>query len=405
MLSLLRQRNYALFLVGGFVSQVGSSMLIAALPYYVYAVSHSVAASGTAIVSEMIPGVLFNMTGGLFADRLPRKLGLALGNGTRGMLILPLLAVHGPSALWIVYLVGFANQTVAALTGPFGNAALPHIVQRDQLIPANGLLSALSSAAVLVGSPIGGWLLQQVGLSAVVLVDAVSFAAPTVAILLINVPLEEQRRRTVAEESRVRVVVRDFVQGWQYAWQHRIVRGVFLVTTANLLATGVFFVAFTPFVRHVLHGSALFYSLTLTLQGVSGIIGALIMGWVSKRAGPRTLVSGGLGSLGLMSLVEVLVARQPVTLATSLLIGPPSEFIGASQNALLQGSTEDAVRGRVSGAYGTTWSAALLVSTLLATVITDHVGIRAILICGSGILVLSSLVAMKALPAKMPKQS
>ena len=405
MLSLLRQRNYALFLSGGFVSQIGTYVLIAALPYYVYAVSHSVVASGTAVVSEILPGVLFNMAGGLFADRLPRKLALAMGNGTRDLLILPLLAVHGPSTLWIVYMVGFMNQTVAALAGPFGSAALPHIVQAGELTTANGLLSATSSTAVLVGSPLGGWLLQQAGLSAVVLVDSVSFAAPALATLLINVPLEERRRQSSSEGSHVRRLAWDFLRGWQYAWQHRLVRGVFLVTTTNLLATGIFFDAFAPFVRHVLHGSAEFYSWALTLQGVSGIAGALMMGSVSKRAGPRTLVSGGLISLGLMSLVEVLVARQPVMLGISLLIGPPSEFIGANQNSLLQASTEDAFRGRVSGAYGTTCSMTLLVSTSLTTVITDHIGIRAILVCGSAILVLSGLTAMKALPATMPNRS
>lgn len=383
------------------MSQLGSYALIAALPYYIYTTSNSVAGTGAAVVSEILPGVIFNTIGGVFADRLPRKLAMAAGNGLRAIVILPLLVVHGPSTLWIVYVVGFLNQAIGALAGPFGKAALPHVVRSDELVTANALFSAGSSTAVLVGSPLGGLLLQQAGLSAVVVVDAVSFVVPTAAILLIGVPLEDRRKQPRPAVGHIRQVVGELVSGWQYVWRHRIVAGLFLVTITNLLATGVFSVAFAPFVRHVLHGSAEFYSWSLTLQGLSGIAGALMMGRAAKLAGPRTLVSGGLISLGLMSLIEVLVVRQAVTLAVSLLIGPPSEFIGASQNALLQARTEDAYRGRVSGAYGTTWSATLLLSTVATTVITDRIGIRTVLIGGSLILVCAGLGAMRFLPRNL----
>jgi MFS family permease len=404
MFSLLRRRNFALLSLGGFLSSIGTYALLAALPYYVYATSHSVAASGTAVVSEMLPGVIFNMTGGVFADRLPRKLTMSVGNAARGVLILPLLAVHGPTTIWIVYVVGFLNQSVGAFAGPFGNAALPRIVPSSDLIRANGFLSAMSSTAMLVGSPIGGWLLQQWGVAAVVIVDAISFFVPTIAILLIDVPLEERREQESDRTKRIRRIASDFALSWRYAWHHRTVRGVFLVTVTNLLATGIFEVAFAPFVRHVLHGSPVFYSWALTLQGASGIAGALMMGAASKRAGPRALISGGLVSLGLMSIVEVVAVRQPVTLAVSLLVGPPAEAIGASQNALLQASVADAFRGRVLGARGTTWSATMLASTLTATLVTDRIGIRSILIGGGVLLMLSGLTALPTIPREMPVQ-
>jgi MFS family permease len=400
-LSLLRHRNYSLLFWSGLVSQIGSYALIAALPYYVYATSNSVAATGAAVLSEILPGVIFNTIGGVLADCLPRKLVMAAGNGLRGLIILPLLAVHGPSTLWIVYIVGFLNQSIAALAGPFGNAALPHVVRSEELVTANALFSAGSSTAVLVGSPLGGFLLQQAGLSAVVVIDGISFAAPAAAILLINVPLEDRRKQSSPGVGHVRQVVRELVLGWQYVLRNRVVAGVFLVTIMNLLATGVFSVAFAPFVRQIVHGSAVFYSWALTLQGLSGIVGALMMGWAAKLAGPRALVSRGLISLGLMALVEVLVARQTLTLAVSLLVGPPSEFIGASQNALLQARTGDAYRGRVSGAYGTTWSATLLLSTVTTTLITDQIGIRTVLIGGSLILVFAGLGAIRLLPQNL----
>jgi MFS family permease len=401
MLVLLRQRNYALVWSSSLISQIGTAALLAALPYYVYAISHSVAASGTAVVAELLPGVLFNTIGGLFADRLSRKLALALGNTVRAAIILPLIVVHSPSELWIVYLVGFVNQSVASLIGPFGSAALPHVVGRQDLTTANAALSAASSTALLLGSPLGGLLLQGVGLPAVVIVDAVSFIAPAIAILLVDVPLEDHRHRSVPTGRPVGTLLHDLLLGWRYVLQHPTVARVFLVTGISLLAFGIYQVAFAPFVRHVLHGSPAFYSWSLTLQGLSGIAGALVMGAVARRAGPRALVVGSLFTFGLTGLVEVLAVNKLVTLSISLVYGFPAEFNGASLNALLQASTEDAYRGRVSGAYGTVWSVATLLSATIATATTDLIGIRTILAVAGGLLILAG-AAGSLLPTQLP---
>lgn len=400
MLSLLRQRNYALLWSGGLISGTGTAMLVAALPYYVYATSHSVTASGTALFSEILPGVLFNTVGGVFADRLPRKMAMAAGNGGRGVLILPLFAVHGPSTLWIVYVVGLLNGTLAALAGPFGNAALPHFVRTEDLPAANAGFSAASSTAVLIGSPLGGALLQQVGLSAVVLIDAISFAVPTIAILMIDVPLEDRRREAPQGMTRPHPVG-DLLRGWRYVSRTPAVAGVFLVTIVNYLGAAVFFVAFAPFVRHILAGSAEYYSCAVTLTGVSGMAGALVMGAAGRRAGPRALAAGGLIFLGVIALVEVLAANRVLTLVISLLVGVPSEFVGASLNSLIQAGAEDAYRGRVYGTYATTTSLTLLLGTVFATLVADRLGIRAALIGGSLVLLLAGSIAMTVLPRKL----
>jgi hypothetical protein len=73
MLSLLRQRNYALLWSSALISGIDNYILIAALPYYVYAISGSTLASGATFVSETVPMVLFSSVGGIFADRWQRK--------------------------------------------------------------------------------------------------------------------------------------------------------------------------------------------------------------------------------------------------------------------------------------------------------------------------------------------
>lgn len=129
MLSVLRQRNFRRFWLAALISAVGDFVLLAALPYYVYATSGSALASAVAVVSETAPMLVFSNLGGVFADRWRRKPVMVACDGLRALCLLPLLAVHGGSTLWIVYVSGFLRASVGNFAGPFGGAAIPHVVE------------------------------------------------------------------------------------------------------------------------------------------------------------------------------------------------------------------------------------------------------------------------------------
>jgi len=351
-------------------------MMYAALPYYVYATSQSVTASGLALISEILPGALLNSVGGVYADRFRRKPVMALGNGLRGLIILPLLAVHGPSTFWIVYLTGFASASVAAFAGPFGSAALPHIVPEENLPAANAAFSVGSNVAVLLGSPLGGLLLQRVGLSAVVMIDAFSFLVPTITISLINVPLEDRSASGQDGPAKSGGALREWAEGWRYLHRTHWMFQLLLVAMLVFLGIGLLSVVMVPFVRHVLHGSPQFYSWVLTVQAASTIASGTLVGRASKAARPVSLVAVGLVVLGLLDLIAVSAARQPVLLATTVLSGFPVFLVSSNLMALFQSGATDAFRGRVYGTYATAIASMSLSGSTLATLLTDHLGIR-----------------------------
>jgi MFS family permease len=398
MLALLKKRNYALLWSGSLLSQIGTYMLMAALPYFVYQTAHSVTASGLTFVSEALPSVLCNTIGGVYADRLPRKAVLAAGNGVRGLLLLPLLAVHAPSTLWIVYVTGFLSSALAAFAGPFGNAALPHIVSSAELPAANGGFSLATNAAVLLGSPLGGIVLQRFGLAPVVAVDVVSFVAPTVSILLIDVPLQDQRTQESAGGAARPGVLREWLLGWAYARTTPLLVRLYTVAIPTFFASSVIGVVLVPFVRRVLGGSAEFYSWTLTGQALSSIAAAAVIGRVSRIVSPGRLLGASLLVLGVTAGVEVAAVAQPVTLAAAILLGFPILFVDVGLTTLLQAGTDDAYRGRVYGSYISTVALVSLTGAGLATAVTDHVGIRPVFALGGGLLAIAGLVAWRVLP-------
>lgn len=399
MIALLRQRNYALLWSGGLVSQIGTYILLAALPYFVYSTSHSVRAVGATIISETVPAMLFNTIGGAYADRLPRKVVMAAGNGIRGLVLLPLLAVHGSSTLWIVSMTGFVSAAIAAFAGPFGTAALPHIVRVADLPSANAAFASATYAAVLVGSPIGGFLLQRFGLPAVVLIDAVSFIIPTLAISLISVPLEERMATCEGAEAKRLHVFRAWILGWKYAYRTPLLFRLFTVAMPVFFGSALVGIVIVPFVRHVLGGSAEFYSWTLTLQAVSGIAAGFLIGRANQYAGRARLLAVSLMVVGFLDIIEVVAASQLVTLCVSAVLGIPILFAASNLTTILQTGTEDAYRGRVSGAYTTTIAFVSLLGSTFATLATDRAGIRLVFALGGLIFVASGAASLRILPS------
>lgn len=394
MLAVLRQRNFALLWSGGLLSQIGTAMFNAALPYFVYATSHSVMASGTALISETMPAVVLNSMGGVYADRLPRKLVMAAGNGVRGLILFPLVAVHDPSTLWIVYVTAFFSSSVASFAGPFGNAAIPHLVPADDLPAANGAFSAATSAATFIGAPLGGLLLQHFGLAAVVIVDCTSFLIPTVTISLITVPLEDAGRN--ASHDR-RHPLQEWRMGWVYVHRIRLLRFLFLTTVATYFANGIVGVVMVPFIRHVLHGSATFYSLILTITAVSGTIGGVVVGFINTRFSPAVLAASCIVLFGLSDVVVAVTANSAAMFVTSVAVGVLALIIVASLNTLLQTTTADHFRGRVSGAYTSAVALSGLGGSTVATLATDRLGIQLVLFLGGAIFVASGLLAWMTL--------
>jgi len=396
MLSLLRQRDYALLWWSALISGIGNFILIAALPYYVYSISGSTLASGATLMSETVPMVLFSSVGGIFADRWKRKRVIISSDWLRGLLLLPLLTVHSTASLWIVYVVAFLGSSVAHFAGPFGNAALPHVVREDELPSANAAFSAGGFLAVLIGSSLGALLLQHVGLGGVVLADAATFAFSALLISLIGIAFEGRTLEAsppISSGTRLGRAWRDWLIGVQFVLEQRWVSLVFLVMMLVFLGNSMVSVCLAPFVRHVLHGSAQIYAWTLTAQGIGGVVASLFIGSPTKRTPPERLLAWSIFSLGVLDMVIAVAQRVQVTVGAAFVAGVAVLFGIASMNTLVQAKVPDALRGRVSGAFLTASALMSLVGSLIASVWADRVGSRLMLGIGGAVFAVGGLTA------------
>ncbi|MDE9365244.1 MFS transporter [Luteipulveratus sp. YIM 133132] len=184
-----RDRMVQVWLLTAALSWFGDALFAVALAWTaVHLVSPALA--GLVVAVEMVPQALLVLVGGVLADRVdPRRL-LVLGHVGRAAVLVVgtvLWPQVGPSP---VVLVGVALSfgVIAGLTMPAGATLARQLVHVDDLATVSGWSQILGRLARLAGAPVGAVVVAQAGMGAAMLMDAVSFAAMAVLLLVVVRP-------------------------------------------------------------------------------------------------------------------------------------------------------------------------------------------------------------------------
>jgi MFS family permease len=384
----------------GSVSETGDWLLLIALPVYVLQLTGSALTTSTVLLLEVLATMLAGPLAGVLADRWDRRRLLIGGGLAQAVLLLPLLAVHGPGTLWIVYLVTAAEAVLGSVNDPVRQALLPATVASDELAGATAQLGIASNLARLVGGALGGLLLEAYGLTGVVLGDAATFVLAAALLTGWAVP-------PVQRPAQPAGVAREWLAGLAVIRGDRRLRGTVLVSALIQLAQGMFLVLFVLFVLRRLGGGGADVGLLRGVQAIGGIAGGLVLGAVARRIRPWVLAGTGALGFALVCLAiwngPALTTALPLYVALFVLVGLPIAAGNAGLITVALAATPDEYRGRMISTVITTGAAAQAAGTLLAGVLADPVGLLPLLDAHAAIAAVAGVVALVMLrPARRP---
>ncbi|MFC4359423.1 MFS transporter [Halobium salinum] len=189
MFALLRNREFARLLAGRLVTNAGDSLYYVAAMWLVYDLSGSPFYTGVAGFLVLAPQALQFLTGPL-VDRWPLRRTLVWTQVAQGLLVLliPLAAWVGALSHWVVLAVMPVVSMLNQFVYPAQSAALPRIVDDDELVAANSAFSFAYQGVDMAFTAAGGLLLVAVGGVALYLVDSVTFAAAALLFATLRVP-------------------------------------------------------------------------------------------------------------------------------------------------------------------------------------------------------------------------
>ena len=344
---LLSDRRRVLFFTGNAISAMGDDALLLALAVWVKELTGSTALAAIDMCAVSAAALLAPLTG-VVVDRVRRKPLLLSVYAVTAVLLLALLPVHRPTQVWLVIAVTFFYGLSGTITSGAQIALLKNLVPEELLGDANSLEQTLFQSARLITPALGVGLLARFGAPAVVWADIATFVIA--GLLLAAVRIDEprpERSPGVAEERESRVS--QLTAGFRYLAGHPVLRAVTVADAVAFLIIGMF----VPFGLQVitvgLHHAPSYLAVLITVQSVSGALGAMVGGRLARRIGDVRLTVLGLAGFAL-SCPFFAVPSTPVVLGAIMLLGCslPWFFIGAS--TLLQKAMPLDMVGRVSGA-------------------------------------------------------
>lgn len=191
---LLRQNSaFRRLYVAQLISFGGDWFATVALLGLVLELTNSAAAASLVIVLQTGGFALASPLGGILADRMDRRRLMVAADFLRVPVALALVVVRTPDALWICFLAITLLAVAAAAFEPASSAALPNLVEPDQLGEANVLLGAAWGVMLAVGAGLGGLVAATLGRDAAFAINAASFGLSGLLIVGINRPFQQPR--------------------------------------------------------------------------------------------------------------------------------------------------------------------------------------------------------------------
>lgn len=399
--SLLGTRDFGLLWTGGLVSDLGDWLLLVGLPVFVFQLTGSALTTSTVFVAELLPALAVGQVGGVLVDRWDRRRLLVVASLLQAVLLLPLLAVTSAEGLWIVYLVAAAQSMLARVCSPATSALIPGLVPHDRLAEANGLIAVSANLARLVGSPLGGVVVQFTGLGGIVLVDAATFVLAAVLVATMRTggrPAEKTDDGLLDGGVPRTGLLAAWVDGLRTIARIPRLRAAIAIGAVSQVAQGIFVVLFVVFVLDVLRADGGAVGLIRGVQAIGGVAGGVLIGLLRGRASPRALVGWGFIGFGAISLVTwnmpALTSAIPVYLALFILVGVPAVATSAGLQATVQALTPATHLGRVFAAFEAGAGALQAVGVIAAGALADRVGVQPILNVQGSIYVLCGVAAL-----------
>jgi MFS family permease len=235
---------------------------------------------------------------------------------------------------------------------------MPNFVPQPLLTSANALVGFTSSLAVMIGFPLGGWIVQEFGIRWGFATNALSFAFCGALVAGTTFPTGLR----VATKS----LVTDLADGFRYVRGNRTVRSVIIVVGLITLAAGAKSPLESLFALQALNAGTMGLGLLGAVWGAGMIIGTVFAARLDRRVGHARMLTG---SVGLVAVVVILASLSPVLAPVAILwvAGGMGNTTGTvAYETLLQERTEDAVRGRVMAALEASVQAGLLAGVALA---------------------------------------
>lgn len=354
-----------LLVTGALVNALGTGMTAFGLGVHVYNTTGSATAVSLVQLCAFAPIVLLAPLAGVLADRYDRRLMMILGDGgsVLGLGLVYLAVTHGAGVEAVCAGV-LLSSCLAALTEPALRATVTDVVDPDDYVRASGLLQLAAAARYLLAPLAAGLLLEHIGLSGILLLDA--------STCLVTVALTTRVRALlgpVAADADPAGLLARLREGWRAVTASSALRTVIGLMTVVTFAMGAVQTLLKPILLPL--GSASAVGVCETLAAVGLLIGSAAVTALSS-APPARLLTQGLAGAGVAMTLLCLRPSMVWVAAVGLLMFAALPLGNAGADAIVRIELPNAVQARAWGLISVLTQCGYLVAFTVLGPVADH---------------------------------
>lgn len=398
-------RDFRIFWIGQLISFSGTWMQSTAQGWLVYSLTKSPFYLGLVATVASLPVLFFTLIGGVVADRLMKRKLLVI---TQTLSMIPALALAvlidlKMVTVWQIIVFATLLGTVNAFDVPARQSFLIEMVQKGRLLNAIALNSAAFNGARIIGPFIAGITIASIGVAACFYVNAVSFLAAIVALLMIRTRSEEGKKLLArpSPESRAEggltVLLQDLREGLSFVkGEGNVFRILLLVAILSLL--GIPFVTLLPvFAEDILKVGPRGLGVLAGSSGVGALTAALFIafkGEIEKKGQLMTRAGMTFGAALLFFSLS-----QDYLASTIILVFAGWGVVSflAVANSFIQLRTPDVLRGRVMSVYALVFLGIAPIGNVVMGSVAHMVGTGRAISIGASLCLLAVLLSSKHL--------
>ena len=389
---LFRLRDFRFLWFGQIISNLGDSMTSLALLLLINHLTGSTAALATMAIILALPSLTFGLISGVLVDRFDRKKIMIFSDLARAIFVFGFVLVDSADKIWILYVIGFVQASIATFFTPARSALIPNIVPREGLMSANSLSQTSRIVFGLLGTGVAGFLIGTFeNYSTIFVIDSVTFL---VSLALIYQIRFAHRPGETQEPIRLVQVFRDLREGLSVTFSNRMLTGAIVAFAVTMLGIGAVNILLVPLLVDDLQVQETWFAAVELSQTAAMIIAGGLMTVLASRFKATNILSIALFGLGIAVALMSLPTNVWHIMAILFLAGLTITPVQAAGSTIIQTAVPDELRGRTGSANNALITTAQLVSMGAAGFLADLMGARMVFVLSGGLVATAGLVAL-----------
>jgi MFS family permease len=340
-IAVLRYRPLSLWIASRFASGTAATLMRTVLAWQLFQLTKSELALGILGLIQFVPALFTSLVGGAAADVWNRKRIVVAAQA------MPLFATsalawstaRGDESPLGIYVAVACCAFAMAFEAPARAATLPSLVPREELPGAVTVYTTFQSLAFVTGPAIGGQILDHVGIDVAYFVSAGLYAVSMALVTLVTTGQGKADKR--------RVTVGQIREGIAFVRSKPAVLGAMALDMFAVIFAGA--TALLPvYADKILGVGARGYGILAASLDIGALVTslALIVLPPIRRLGIWLIVAVAL--YGFATIAFGLSRSFPLSVAAYIAVGMADQVSVVIRSTLIQLSTPDELRGRVS---------------------------------------------------------